>query len=318
MARDIEDATGPLGTNEPRARLCNFATNRSALLPAHQAWLRANIVPHLRRGTQGVVEITGLASRLGPAAPNDRLAWARAEAVRTFIQDETGQTLRDVLTASHGEAVSGGGPNDNDGYYRAVLVRLVYGPAPPAPPPTKEAIRQAIIKAHNMVERTTWSKLSPKKPLDPDWDYDSIVIHHSGNNGVKNPRVIEQQHRGPKGYDDIGYHYLIHPDGTVFEGRSILSKGSHVLNANSRKIGVLMMGDYDEQWWDFDDDLTKAHLQKLKDVIATLKKHFTGMKYLGGHLEFATAQGDERTCPGNLLIAELDGLRAGAGLSKPP
>jgi hypothetical protein len=41
------------------------------------------------------------------------------------------------------------------------------------------------------------------------------------------------------------------------------------------------------------------------------------VQHLGGHIEFAAAQGSERTCPGNLLIAELDGLRKWSNLNAP-
>ena len=51
--------------------------------------------------------------------------------------------------------------------------------------------------------------------------------------------------------------------------------------------------------------------------ITTLKQNFPSIKYLGGHIEFAAAQGDERTCPGNILIAELDGLRKETNLNAP-
>lgn len=185
---------------------------------------------------------------------------------------------------------------------------------PPAVRP--EAVRLAIIKAHSIIERTTWGAMPPKKALVPDGNFDSIVLHHSGNWGTKDPKAIEKEHRG-KGFDDVGYHYLIHPDGRIFEGRSILFKGEHVAKANTRKIGVLMMGDYDQQWWDIDDELTQSHLKKLKSLMATLKKHFTGIKYLGGHLEFAAAQGAERSCPGNLLMEQMASLRTSSGLLAP-
>lgn len=180
---------------------------------------------------------------------------------------------------------------------------------------SREAVREQIIRSHLIIERPSWGARASGK-LDPDWDYDSIVIHHSGNWGAKDPKEIEKEHLG-NGSAGVGYHYMIHPDGRIFEGRSILYKGEHVAGANSHKIGVLMMGDYDEQWWDFDDELSKSHLDNLKRFIATLKKHFTGMKYLGGHLEFAAAHGMKRTCPGNLLMAQMDGLRKSSGLAKP-
>ncbi|MEN9864526.1 MAG: hypothetical protein RL748_116, partial [Pseudomonadota bacterium] len=184
---------------------------------------------------------------------------------------------------------------------------------------TKEQVRDAIIRAHSMTKRSDWGAQTPQiSKLEADWDYNAIVIHHSGNHGSKDPKEIERKHMNDNGWDEVGYHYLVHPAGMIYEGRSILYKGSHVHLANTGKIGVLMLGDYDQQWWDFDDDvLDKSHLQKLKSLITTLKLNFPTIKYLGGHIEFAAAHGDERTCPGNILIAELDGLRKECNLNAP-
>ena len=57
----------------------------------------------------------------------------------------------------------------------------------------------------------------------------TIVVHHSGNRGRKDPTEIEAFHMDTRGWPDVGYHYFIHPNGTFYEGRSILHKGSHVL-----------------------------------------------------------------------------------------
>jgi len=115
-------------------------------------------------------------------------------------------------------------------------------------------------------------------------------------------------------YDDVGYHYMVHPNGKIYEGREIIYKGSHVRLLNSRKIGILMMGDFDEQWWDIDDTLSDAHINTLNSLIKTLKSKFNLTK-LGGHKEFITGQG--YTCPGNLIMSKMDGLRTFHGLSKP-
>ena len=185
-------------------------------------------------------------------------------------------------------------------------------------PGTRLLVRDAIIKVHNIVERQQWGKRTPKyENLEKDWDYDSIVIHHSGNRGYKDPKEIERKHMDDNKYDDVGYHYMIHPNGTIYEGREIIYKGTHVFQVNTGKIGILMMGDYDEQWWDFDDTLSQTHIEKMKELVKTLRRSFTGIKYFGGHLEFAKAHGDERTCPGNLLMAKMDELRNEFGLNAP-
>ncbi|XP_033731549.1 peptidoglycan-recognition protein SB1-like [Pecten maximus] len=46
------------------------------------------------------------------------------------------------------------------------------------------------------------------------------------------------------GFDDIGYHYLIGGDGTVFEGRGGRVKGAHSPGYNNRSIGVCLLGDF--------------------------------------------------------------------------
>lgn len=162
---------------------------------------------------------------------------------------------------------------------------------------------------------TTWDEIvfDPSK-LTPDWNYTAIAVHHSGNVGITDPVHIAQNHLR-QGYDDIGYHYLIHPNGTIYEGRSIACKGSHVSKANTGKIGILMMGDFDEQWWDFDDSLKKSHLQRLVEVIKVLKKHFPLIKTLGGHKEFLPGKG--YTCPGNLIMDKIDELRRETSLNAP-
>lgn len=136
MASDIESSYWVSTADAPGARLCNFSTGGSALRPAHQEWLTRNIVPILRGQSSYIVEIGGLASRLGGAALNDRLGQARADAVKNFLQQQVQMSLPYVLTASYGESVSGGGVSDNDGYYRAVLVKLHQGVVVlPDPPP---------------------------------------------------------------------------------------------------------------------------------------------------------------------------------------
>lgn len=136
MAKDVEGSYWPSTPEEPSARLCNFSTGQSALRPAHKDWLTRNVVPILRGQGNHIVEIGGLASRLGSASLNDRLGQARADEVKKFLEQQVQMSLPNVLTASYGESVSGGGVNDNDGFFRSVVIKLHKGVVvlPPAPP----------------------------------------------------------------------------------------------------------------------------------------------------------------------------------------
>ncbi|WP_226663429.1 N-acetylmuramoyl-L-alanine amidase [Microbulbifer aggregans] len=184
-------------------------------------------------------------------------------------------------------------------------------------PTSKEMqTRNAINKKHSVVERSQWGLKIPKvSQLVSDWDFDSIVLHHSGNSGEKDPRAIEAKHIQDRGWDDVGYHYLIHPNGTIYEGRKIYHKGSHVSGANTGKIGILLMGDFNEQWWDFDDTLSNSHISAANRLTKTLRGHFTKVRKLGGHKEYLPGMG--YTCPGNLIMDKLNRMRNKHGLNKP-
>ncbi|MDG9666273.1 peptidoglycan recognition protein family protein [Hahella sp. CR1] len=178
-------------------------------------------------------------------------------------------------------------------------------------------IRTTINQKHNVIERHKWGTKTPvANKLVKDWNFDSIVLHHSGNDGKTDPVEIEQYHMTKKGWDDVGYHYLIHSNGTIYEGRKIFHKGSHVAGANTGKIGILLMGDFDEQWWDVDDNLSKTHLAATNRLIATIKSQFPhSIRKLGGHKEYLPNKG--YSCPGNQVMDKINEMRKKHGLSKP-
>ena len=74
---------------------------------------------------------------------------------------------------------------------------------------------------------------------------DNIVIHHEGNNQTYDVRHVQRQHMFGDGWWDIGYHFIVGPAGTIYEGRDIGVRGSHAKGANTGKIGVLFLGDFE-------------------------------------------------------------------------
>ncbi|ASU86270.1 N-acetylmuramoyl-L-alanine amidase [Nocardiopsis gilva YIM 90087] len=98
----------------------------------------------------------------------------------------------------------------------------------------------------------------------------AITVHHSaweiGDDGAAaNVRAIYHLHAVENGWGDIGYHLLIDPDGTVYEGRwsgsdlmpifrTIPLPGraeavtaGHVYQFNSGNIGICMLGDFTDR-----------------------------------------------------------------------
>lgn len=77
-----------------------------------------------------------------------------------------------------------------------------------------------------------------------------IVIHHLGEgaNGVyynrdRSATYIHQEHLN-QGWSGIGYHYVIHPDGRIEQGRPTYAVGAHAYGYNSKSIGIVFSGTY--------------------------------------------------------------------------
>jgi hypothetical protein len=181
--------------------------------------------------------------------------------------------------------------------------------------PDKRKVINRIAAAQHIIRRAAWGARTPNySAMAEDWDYTTVVIHHSGDSGTKDPREIQRKHMDEKGYDDVGYHYMVHPTGRIYEGRYLTFKGSHVEHANTGKIGILIMGDFEHQAWDFDDDdLTPAQLTAAEALIRTLKAELGTVSKLGGHRDYKPTT----ECPGNALYPRLGALRTATGLGGP-
>ena len=53
---------------------------------------------------------------------------------------------------------------------------------------------------------------------------------------------IRRWHTEERGWSDIGYHAIVHRDGSVAHGRSDDRKGAHVAGRNSTTIGISLVG----------------------------------------------------------------------------
>ena len=113
---------------------------------------------------------------------------------------------------------------------------------------------------------------------------DSIVIHHTGT-VYDTARTIKKYHTEIKGWSDIGYHYVIELDGTIAEGRPLLTKGAHCFKKNKNSIGVCIVGikKFNPQQF--------QSLHRLLDLLC--ENHKIHKKNIFGHNEFS-----DKECPG--------------------
>jgi hypothetical protein len=87
-----------------------------------------------------------------------------------------------------------------------------------------------------------------------------IVIHHSGGRAGRPVPTAEDVRRWhlKRGWRDVGYHFLVAPDGTVIRGRQLHRPGAHVEGLNFGRgwltWGVCFLGNFnlgpvpDAQW----------------------------------------------------------------------
>ncbi len=92
-----------------------------------------------------------------------------------------------------------------------------------------------------------------------------------------------------RGFSDIGYHFIIQPDGRIDTGRSIFDVGAHVEGHNTNNIGIAMVG--------------ASHFSL--ESLMSLKRFVNGMRWqylipdweFYTHREFDTAIKQHKTCP---------------------
>lgn len=59
-------------------------------------------------------------------------------------------------------------------------------------------------------------------------------------------RSIQHYETQSKGWDDIGYNFLIGGDGAIYIGRGWHFKGKHTANFNAKSICIAFIGDFNE------------------------------------------------------------------------
>lgn len=111
-----------------------------------------------------------------------------------------------------------------------------------------------------------------------------IIIHCSATpNGRED--TAEDVHRWhlERGWDGIGYHYVIEVKGRLVAGRPEYWQGSHAKGHNKRSIGICLMGT---------DEFNCDQWSILQSLVRKLKIKYPGVE-IGGHNEIS-----DKTCPG--------------------
>ena len=95
-----------------------------------------------------------------------------------------------------------------------------------------------------------------------------------------------------RGFNDIGYHYLVHIDGTIEPGRSIKKSGAHTAYHNRDSIGICYVGGMSKDMKHPKDTRTTAQKNALIELIQELIYKYNPDMTIHGHNEFAN-----KACP---------------------
>jgi len=154
-----------------------------------------------------------------------------------------------------------------------------------------------------------------------------IVVHHTAtpndpltSDWAARVRSIWGFHTITRDWGDIGYHFLIDPNGVIYEGRftgvrpndGTVIDGAHVLGYNRATIGISMMGTFSGV------APTTAAQNALTSLLAWLMTSYeitpdTTAYYAHKNVTLNTIVGHRdigsTTCPGDVLYGLLPGMR---------
>jgi N-acetylmuramoyl-L-alanine amidase len=122
-------------------------------------------------------------------------------------------------------------------------------------------------------------------------EIDDIIIHCTATR-KKRHHTVEEIRRWhlQRGFDDIGYHYVIYIDGTIHVGRPLDIVGAHAYGHNQRSIGICYVGGLDRRGRPA-NTLNRAQERSLIALITILQSIFPQVA-LHGHNDYS-----EKECP---------------------
>ena len=118
-----------------------------------------------------------------------------------------------------------------------------------------------------------------------------LIIHCSAvkPDQTSSARQIDRWHR-QRGWNGIGYHYVVRRDGSIETGRPEWQVGAHCAGHNQHSIGICYEGGLDENGKPCD---TRTEAQKRTLLyLLTLLKHRYPQALVTGHSTFAN-----KACP---------------------
>ncbi|KAM6111702.1 N-acetylmuramoyl-L-alanine amidase-like [Phoenicopterus ruber ruber] len=147
----------------------------------------------------------------------------------------------------------------------------------------------------------------------------SVYIHHTFVPSApcrtfaacaRDMRAMQRFHQDTRGWDDIGYSFVVGSDGYLYQGRGWHWVGAHTKGYNSKGYGVGYVGDFSATLPDPDTiALVRDGLLPCAVRTGRLRHNYT----LRGHRQMGRTD-----CPGNSLFHEIETWQGFKGTRIPP
>lgn len=124
-------------------------------------------------------------------------------------------------------------------------------------------------------------------------DIEKLIVHFSATPEGRDVDIsdIRKWHLD-RGWDDVGYHYVVKLDGTIQAGRDHNTIGAHCYGHNTKSIGICFVGGMTYDMSAVKDTRTKAQKESLIFLLGTLKRMYPKAE-LFGHKDLRPTD-----CPG--------------------
>ncbi|MHC5022970.1 MAG: peptidoglycan recognition protein family protein [Planctomycetota bacterium] len=191
-------------------------------------------------------------------------------------------------------------------------------PLPPVPRPDPDPIRAAApadpAPLGRAIARRSWTRARPvPRLMNRMTTVRYITVHHDGMQpfyGTSQSTVaarlelIRRGHRGRK-WGDIGYHFAVDRAGRVWECRPLAWQGAHVKNHNPGNIGVVALGNFDEQ------QPSEAQVDAVRRQVSLLMNTYgVPVRRVKTHQEWARTACPGRSMQGYMSVARSNGWLA--------
>lgn len=125
-------------------------------------------------------------------------------------------------------------------------------------------------------------------------DIKELVVHCSATPAGKafHAADIDRWHR-ERGWNGIGYHYVIALDGSIEPGRPVAEVGAHVAGHNAHSIGICYIGGMNAQNTAPANTLNSRQAESLKLLLHSLRAKYPKTRILG-HRDFPNVH---KACP---------------------